>query len=63
MGIRAMEKLLDLIAGKTLIHQQDILNYELIIRESSGEYIGTALNFKKQEDIPFFECLPVFSFL
>ena len=41
MGIRAMEKLLDLIAGKTLIHQQDILNYELVIRESSGEYIGS----------------------
>ena len=40
IGIRAAEKLLDLIAGKPLVTCWDILNYELVIRESSGSFIG-----------------------
>lgn len=40
IGVRAMEKLLDLIAGKTLESPRDLLNYELVIRESSGSFIG-----------------------
>lgn len=40
IGVRSMEKLLDLIAGKSLASARDILNYELIIRESSGNFVG-----------------------
>lgn len=40
MGVRAMEKLLDLIEGKCLANARDILNYELVIRESSGNFVG-----------------------
>lgn len=40
IGVRAAEKLLDLIAGKPLSSFRDILNYELVIRESSGNFIG-----------------------
>lgn len=40
IGVRSMEKLLDLISGKSLANGQDILNYELIIRESSGNFVG-----------------------
>lgn len=40
IGVRAMEKLLDLIAGKELLNWRDILNYELVIRESSGNFVG-----------------------
>ena len=40
IGVRSMEKLLDLIAGKNLANGRDILNYELIIRESSGNFVG-----------------------
>lgn len=40
IGTRAAEKLLDLIEGKKLATVREILNYELIIRESSGEYVG-----------------------
>ena len=40
IGVRAAEKLLDLIAGKPLVAFRDILNYELVIRESSGSFIG-----------------------
>lgn len=40
IGVRSAEKLLDLIAGKPLVTCRDILNYELIIRESSGSFIG-----------------------
>lgn len=40
IGIRAAEKLLDLISGKSLANGRDILNYELIIRESSGNFVG-----------------------
>lgn len=40
IGVRSMEKLLDLIAGKSLATGRDILNYELIIRESSGNFVG-----------------------
>lgn len=41
IGVRAMEKLLDLIAGKTLSSNLDVLNYEIVIRESSGGFIGS----------------------
>ena len=34
IGVRSMEKLLDLIAGKSLASARDILNYELIIRKA-----------------------------
>ena len=40
IGVRAAEKLLDLIAEKTLANPQEVLHYELVIRESSGEFIG-----------------------
>lgn len=40
IGIRSMEKLLDLIAGRTLVKQQEVLNYEIVIRESTGDFIG-----------------------
>lgn len=40
IGVRSMEKLLDLIAGKPLVTGRDILNYELVIRESSGNFVG-----------------------
>lgn len=40
IGARSMEKLLDLIAGKELINRRDIVNYELVIRESSGCFVG-----------------------
>jgi LacI family repressor for deo operon, udp, cdd, tsx, nupC, and nupG len=39
IGVRTMEKLLDLIAGKTLVANRDVMNYELVIRESSGEFV------------------------
>lgn len=41
IGIRSMEKLLDIIAGKPSLTQRDVLDYELIIRKSSGDHIGT----------------------
>ena len=34
-----MEKLLDLIAGKSLATNRDVLKYELVIRESSGSFV------------------------
>ncbi len=40
IGVRSMEKLLDLMAGKKLTTQQDVLRYELVIRESTGNFIG-----------------------
>lgn len=40
IGVRAMEKLLDLISGKELLSWRDILSYELVIRESSGGFVG-----------------------
>lgn len=40
IGVRTMEKLMDLIAGKTLAANRDVLNYEIVIRESSGGFIG-----------------------
>ena len=40
IGIKSMEKLLERIAGNTLASEQEVLNYELVIRESTGEYIG-----------------------
>lgn len=40
IGVRSMEKLLDLVARKSLVACRDILNYELIIRESSGNFVG-----------------------
>lgn len=40
IGVRCAEKLLNLIAEKPLLTYRDILNYELIIRESSGNFIG-----------------------
>lgn len=40
IGIRSMEKLLDLMAGKKPAIQQEVLRYELVIRESTGNYIG-----------------------
>lgn len=40
IGARSMEKLLDLIAGKELMNRRDVVNYELVIRESSGGFIG-----------------------
>lgn len=43
IGVRTMEKLLDLIAGKTLVSNRDVLNYELVIRESSGGYVRNFL--------------------
>lgn len=40
IGVRTMEKLLDLITGKALTANRDVLNYELVIRESSGNFVG-----------------------
>lgn len=40
IGARAMEKLLDLISGKELSNWRDVLNYELVIRESSGGLVS-----------------------
>lgn len=40
IGIRSMEKLLDLIAGNPLASYRDVLNYELVIRDSSGSFVG-----------------------
>lgn len=40
IGVRTMEKLMDLIAGKELSSHRDVLNYEIVIRESSGSYVG-----------------------
>lgn len=40
IGVRTAEKLLDLIAGKTQVATRDVLNYELVIRESSGGFVG-----------------------
>ena len=40
IGVRSMEKLLDLIADKTLSVYREVLPYELVIRESSGDFIG-----------------------
>lgn len=40
IGIRSMEKLLELIEGKSVRNRQEVLQYELVIRESTGEYIG-----------------------
>lgn len=43
IGVRSMEKLVDLIEGKSLVNRQDVLNYELVIRESTGDFIGPQL--------------------
>ena len=40
IGVRSMEKLLDLIAGKTPAMLREVLPYELVIRESSGSFVG-----------------------
>lgn len=40
IGVRTAEKLLDLISGKTQVATRDVLNYELVIRESSGGFVG-----------------------
>lgn len=40
IGARAMEKLLDVISGKELSNWRDVLNYELVIRESSGGLVS-----------------------
>lgn len=40
IGVRSMEKLLDLIAGKTPAAYREVLPYELVIRESSGAFVG-----------------------
>lgn len=40
IGVRATEKLLDLIEGRKSGIQSDLLNYELVIRESSGDFLG-----------------------
>lgn len=40
IGVRSMEKLLDLIAGKTPAQYREVLPYELVIRESSGDFVG-----------------------
>ena len=40
IGVRSMEKLLDLINGTVPVSSRDILNYELIIRDSSGSFVG-----------------------
>ncbi len=41
IGNRAAEKLLGAIEGKVKSQTQDILPYELVVRESSGSFIGT----------------------
>lgn len=41
MGSRSTEKLLDLIAGKQPVQRREVLDYELVIRKSSGSYIGS----------------------
>lgn len=40
IGMRTAEKLLDLIAGKTQAACREVMNYELVIRESSGGFVG-----------------------
>ena len=40
IGVRTAEKLLDLIAGKIHMANREVLNYELVIRESSGGFVG-----------------------
>lgn len=40
IGVRTMEKLMDLIDGKSLSSHRDILNYEIVLRESSGSFVG-----------------------
>lgn len=40
IGSRAMEKLIDLMEGNRLVNRQDVLSYELVIRESTGDFIG-----------------------
>ena len=40
IGIKSMEKLLERIAGNKFAGTQEILGYELVIRESTGEFIG-----------------------
>lgn len=40
IGVRTMEKMLDLIAGKALVVNRDVMSYELVIRESSGGFVG-----------------------
>ena len=40
IGIRACEKLLDIIAGNKGKVQSDLLSYELVIRESSEDFVG-----------------------
>lgn len=40
IGVRSMEKLIDLMEGKRLANRQDVLSYELVIRESTGDFIG-----------------------
>lgn len=40
IGVRTAEKLLDIIAGKSQVTSRDVLSYELVIRESSGGFVG-----------------------
>lgn len=40
IGVKSVEKLLDRIAGSHLVSEQEILDYELVIRESTGQFIG-----------------------
>lgn len=40
IGIRSMEKLLEAIAEKSPAVNREVLPYELVIRESSGNYVG-----------------------
>jgi len=39
IGSRSMEIMLDLIAGKPLLSYRTVLDYELVIRESSGSFV------------------------
>ena len=41
IGVRSMEKLLEVIAGNTPAVNREILPYELVIRESSGNFVGS----------------------
>lgn len=41
IGLRSAEKLLELISGKKLINPRDVLTHELVIRESSGDFVGS----------------------
>jgi len=40
IGVRTVEKLMDLINGKLLFSHRDVLNHEIVLRESSGGFVG-----------------------